>query len=86
MAFTLDTVQRAWKRANGRCECKRTSCGHGYRCNKQLVWNNRGQETARGSWEAHHVLSVRAGGSDSLSNCQILCTDCHEHTRSYGKH
>lgn len=36
--------------------------------------------------DAHHKHSVNAGGSDTLSNCQILCTDCHKATKTYGKH
>lgn len=37
--------------------------------------------------EAHHKTSVSAGGSDALSNCQILCHDCHvSTTTTYGKH
>jgi len=37
--------------------------------------------------EAHHKTSVAAGGSDALSNCQILCHRCHvETTTTYGKH
>ena len=86
MAFTENTLKLAWKRANGKCECKRSICGHGYRCSKQLVWSNRGNDSARGGWEAHHIVSVRAGGSDALSNCQILCTECHKNTKSYGHH
>ncbi len=36
--------------------------------------------------EAHHKHSVKSGGNDALSNCQILCKDCHQETRTYGKH
>lgn len=37
--------------------------------------------------EAHHKTSVDAGGSDALSNCQILCHSCHVGTTTtYGKH
>lgn len=81
MAFPLSVVQQAWQRAGGKCECKRTICGHTGRCNKQLVWENRGKEGARGAWEAHHIT---AGGPDTLSNCEILCLDCHKKTQTYG--
>ncbi len=86
MAFSEETVAQAWKRAGGRCECRRRGCGHGVRCNKDLVWKNRGRDRERGAWEAHHILSVRAGGSDALSNCEIICVACHKNTRSYGNH
>lgn len=85
-SFTEKIVELAWKRSDGRCECTRTGCGHGKRCNKMLVWSNRGKDTERGSWEAHHIVSVKSNGSDALSNCQILCTDCHKRTRTYGRH
>lgn len=78
MAFSEETVEEAWKRAGGRCECRRTTHNHSYvRCNKELVWENRGRETGRGAWEAHHRSSI---GGDSLSNCEILCWDCHKAT------
>lgn len=80
MAFSIETVTIAWKRAGGRCECRRSSHNHHYvRCNKLLVWSNRGR-TGKGCWEAHHINS---NGGDSLSNCEIICYDCHVGTRSF---
>lgn len=77
MAFPDSVVEDAWRRAGGRCECRRRSHSHPYvRCNKELVWNNRGRE-GRGRWEAHHRSST---GGDTLSNCEILCWDCHTAT------
>lgn len=49
-----------------------------------LSYDNRGKDGAWGAWEAHHKVSVVAGGSDTLSNCEILCMDCHKKTGSYG--
>jgi len=78
MAFSDETVKQAWQRAGGKCECRRTTHDHSYvRCNKELVWENRGRETGRGAWEAHHIS---ASGGDTLSNCEILCWDCHKKT------
>lgn len=74
MAFSSSVLETAWKKASGQCE----------RCGKQLVWDNRGRE-GRGRWEAHHKTSVAADGSDSLSNCEILCFDCHVGTRTFGR-
>jgi hypothetical protein len=77
MVFSDEVVEKAWRRADGKCECRRKSHGHSYiRCNKQLAWNNRGRE-GRGKWETHHRSS---GGGDGLSNCEILCWDCHSRT------
>ncbi len=77
MAFSEETIKKAWQRADGKCECRRKSHNHLYgRCNKDLVWGNRGRED-RGSWEAHHI---DANGGDILSNCEILCWNCHKST------
>ena len=73
MSFSSSVLETAWKKAGGKCE----------RCGKQLVWDNRGRD-GQGRWEAHHKTSVAAGGSDGLSNCEILCFECHSHTRSFG--
>ena len=27
--------------------------------------------------EAHHMLHVKAGGTDTLDNCVVLCQSCH---------
>ncbi len=77
MPFSEDVVRKAWNRARGGCECRRKTHEHPYvRHSKQLVWKNRGRE-GRGAWEAHHSSSA---GGDGLSNCEILCWDCHSRT------
>lgn len=77
MAFSEEIVSQAWKQAEGKCQCRRTSHSHSYvRCSKDLVWENRGRE-GRGAWEAHHIT---VGGPDTLSNCEILCWECHKLT------
>ena len=77
MAFSDETIQRAWARAGRRCECTRATHGHSYgRCSKQLVLGNRGR-AGDGAWEAHHRSS---SGGDGLANCEILCWDCHSRT------
>ena len=82
MAFSDPVISDAWKRSGGRCECKRVTHDHPYgRCPNTLVWGRRGQDRSDG-WEAHHRA---AGGGDTLSNCEILCTPCHEKTRTYGR-
>jgi len=80
MAFDDETIAAAWGRSGGRCECERATHGHVGRCGKMLAENNRGRESGWGSWEAHHRLSVQSGGSDALSNCEVLCWDCHSRT------
>jgi len=83
MAFSEEVVRQAWQRAGGKCECPRSTCRHSGRCGKQLIWSERGKETA-GGWEAYHRVSIDKGGSDALSNCEILCQVCHKNTKSYG--
>ncbi len=80
MAFSDETVKQAWERAGGKCECQRTTHGHVGRCNKTLSWDSRGRESDWGAWEAHHRVSIQSGGSDALSNCEILCWNCHSRT------
>lgn len=74
MAFSQDVKEQAYRRAGGKCECRRTVCGHSGRCNKSLA----------GGWHAHHKLSQAAGGSDGLENCEALCIPCHKNTGSFG--
>ncbi len=77
--FSDDIIAQAWIRSGGQCECQR---GHGHgslRCSNMIVLGNRGR-TGQGAWEAHHPTSVDAGGDDSLSNCELLCWDCHRQT------
>lgn len=83
MGFSDKVIEEAWQRSGGHCECKRESHNYHYgRCNKQLVWSSRGKDWQSGCWEAHHTT---AGGPDVLSNCEILCCQCHKDTASYGR-
>ncbi len=75
MAFSEETRDQAYDRAGGECECTRETCMHHKgRCNADLS----------GAWQAHHITSQNAGGSDGLSNCEALCVPCHKNTASYG--
>ena len=80
MAFPKSVIDQAWVNAGGTCECTRIRHEHEGRCDKDLFKAARGKETPLG-WEAHHKT---AGGPDTLSNCEILCQDCHKQTGSYG--
>jgi hypothetical protein len=75
MAYPQSVIDALWKRSGGKCECQRKGCGHTGRCNAKLTAHN---------WHAHHVLSVAAGGSDTLGNALALCIRCHQNTLSYG--
>ena len=88
MAFSDLTIRQAWQRSGGRCECERSSHGHGYtgRCTQRLMFNLRGNDYSPYGWEAHHKTAVSSGGGDTLSNCEILCMSCHKKTGSYGRH
>lgn len=69
MAFSEDTIERAWKRQGGRCAA----------CGKRLVWDNR-ERGEWGAWHPHHKLPRGYEGTDYLSNCAILCINppnCH---------
>jgi len=75
MSFSEETTKQAWNRSGGECE--------NANCDTSLPWESRGSEVA-GGWEAHHIQSVESGGSDNLSNCQILCQPCYKKTHTYG--
>lgn len=82
MDFSEMTKDEAYKRAKGRCECTRQHQGktnalhHGGRCTKTF--------TRHGAWHAHHIIAVSSGGSNNLSNCEVLCIECHKLTETYG--
>ncbi len=71
MSFSKKTKEDAFNSADGHCE----------RCGKKLSFGNNGRE-GWGKWEAHHKNS---NGGDILSNCEILCFDCHVKTRNFGR-
>ncbi len=79
MAFSDTVKDQAFNRSGGRCQCTRQHTGrtnaphHGGRCSRTF--------TRHGGWEAHHIT---AGGADTLSNCEALCTTCHQLTSTYG--
>jgi 5-methylcytosine-specific restriction endonuclease McrA len=80
MAFSEETKQAALRHAGGQCECRRLSCPEHpttNRCQTKLV---------NGRYEFHHITAVSSGGSDGLSNCEVLCIPCHQQTQSYGTH
>ena len=76
MAFSEETVKEAWGRSEGRCHCRRTAHAHGAKCNKLLIWSSKGRE-GWGGWEANHTGNP---DDDSLSNCEIICWNCHWET------
>lgn len=77
MAFSDETKRKIFYNAGGRCEASG--------CDRKLVYENH-EEGEDGAWEAHHIISEKIGGSDSLSNGKALCLECHKKTKSYGSH
>jgi 5-methylcytosine-specific restriction endonuclease McrA len=68
MAFSELVKEQALADAGNRCECMRGSHAHPGRCATTLT---------KSTTEFHHKTSVLRGGTDSLSNCEALCIDCH---------
>lgn len=89
MAFSEETIKAAFERSNGKCEC---GMRHGMflgsdaphilpnQCPITFEYNEKGDK-----WHAHHIKAAKDGGSDELSNCRILCLECHYLTHSYGR-
>ena len=82
MPFPLSIVEAAFTRSGGHCECRReTHSSHQFHpCHKSLIkdsWRSDGT----GAWEAAHRTPAEAGGSEALSNCEVLCLPCYRLTR-----
>ena len=82
MAFSESVKDAAYRRSGGRCECTRK---HSYAVNPPHSGGRCPTTFGRyGNWEAHHIIAIASGGSDSLSNCEVLCHRCHVLTDTYG--
>lgn len=81
--FSEELVNAAWIRSKGLCECMDLArCRHVTVPHwRQLSWADRGKDSSLKGWEAHHV---DPSGEPELSNCRILCIECHKNTPSYG--
>lgn len=70
MDFSDETKVQARRRAGVFCECTRKSHKHPWgRCSAVL---------ALVKVEYHHRTAVASGGSNALSNCEVLCASCHQ--------
>ena len=72
--FPESVVEQAWTRSGGKCECTQTTHGHIGKCNKILYKWRRGERGSIYCWEAHSVSSSHL---PTVSDCQIICCDCH---------
>jgi 5-methylcytosine-specific restriction endonuclease McrA len=79
LAFSEATKDAAYARSGGRCECTRRDGLHTGRCAVRVPRRGRGIEY-------HHKTATSQGGSDALSNYEVLCEPCHASTASYGAH
>lgn len=77
MAFTEQVKDQAFRRAGGRCECRRKEHSH--------LTGHCWSLMSRSAAQFHHVHAFARGGTDALSNCEVLCRSCHKKTDSYGR-
>ena len=77
MAFSAAVKRTALILADERCQCTRLRHLHRGRCPKPLTMGNA---------QFHHKTAKSRGGDDSLSNCEVLCEECHRETESFGRH
>ncbi len=75
--FPERVKELAFSIAGHYCQCTMAGCGHHGRCGIALT---------RATAEFHHRTSIRSGGESTLGNCEVLCSDCHRATASYGRH
>jgi hypothetical protein len=75
--YADEIVENAWMRARARCECERRAHPHPRRCNHPLVWENRGQATTLGGWQAYVTGDPQLGGWEAVNQCEILCWACY---------
>jgi len=75
MPFSDDVKVQAFARAGGRCECTRSLHSHINRCGWTLS-----MKTA----EFCHIANQSPDRHDTLSNCEVLCHDCHVKTVYFG--
>jgi hypothetical protein len=79
--FLQETIDLAWVRSGGRCECKRKAHGHDGRCNKELDYEQQGRDTDD-YWEAHHANGDET--KNDVEHCLIFCWGCHKQTFAEG--
>ena len=79
MAFSEATKDAAYRRSGGQCECTRQDGLHRGRCPVRIP--RTGPRV-----QFNHKHAARLGGGDGLTNCEALCTPCHQATASYGRH
>jgi len=49
---------------------RRVACSQGYLCNICRI-------PLPAAWQADHKIALQDGGDNSISNCQIICGNCH---------
>lgn len=64
--FTKQTMRLAWARCGKRCEGLRPN---GERCDANLEHKPK---------HFDHAIPDAIGGTNDLSNCQVLCVPCHK--------
>ena len=69
-----ETVEDAWVRSRGRCECDEGP--HGHRCVSPLEWGLRGSPRT-GGWQAFFTGTSNMTGWDAVRHCMILCWNCY---------
>ena len=70
MSFSESVIEEAWQRQSGKCA----------HCCKELIqWNH--DVGVTGAWHAHHRKPTHLLGTDTITNCVILCINepenCH---------
>jgi len=75
MAFPQSVIEQAYKLSGHKCQCSRKTCGHKGPCYEPLD---------EGNWHARYKIPAIGGGTDTVSNCEILCTPCYKNAQTSG--
>jgi hypothetical protein len=76
MKFTERTVEDAWLRSRGRCECMETSHAHRGRCGRPLIWEQREASSQPGAWAPVERDKSIPKWWEAVGHCRIICQDC----------
>ena len=53
---------------------------------EKAIWNGKEIVAFDIAEKYEFEKAIKDGGDNTLSNCKVLCLDCHKNTATYGQH